>query len=122
MRELRAYSGYRRNRLEQHIHALLPGQPGNHAEEQDFRIRGEAEPLLQRGLVHTTGLDALGVESRLQMRVCGGVPGGFVDTVEHARKGGAARAQQARESHPACIGPDLGRVGRRYRRDAVGEA
>jgi hypothetical protein len=100
-RHLRARAQDERQGVEQHVDALLPGQPADDAEQQHIRILPHPHPALQAQLVDAARLDVEAVELGGYQIVLGRIPDALVDAVEDALQIADAVAQQAAEAHAA---------------------
>src|SRR5215471_557614 len=81
--KLRTCSFDSRNRIEQHVHALLIRQAAHDSEHAYPRLEVKIEARLQRLLVRPALREMLGIEARNEPRVGGRVPHGLVDAVQY---------------------------------------
>src|SRR6188768_3841628 len=84
--------------LDHEIDALLPGQPGDDAEDRAVG-GGEAEALFERGAISGTAGEADAVVVCGDVLVLLGVPDGVVDAVDGADEIMDAFADQSFETH-----------------------
>ena len=110
-------------RLEQHVHALLPGQPADHDEQRaPITAHPGIEPELgrQRGAVGFAPGQTIRADRRRDCRLGLRVPLGGVDPVDDPLHGAAPRADQAVQAHAEFGVTDLAGISRADRGDRRG--
>ena len=103
----------------QNVHALLPGQPADDADDRAVVVL-EIEAVLDGLAIEAAGLQCLGRVIGHQMLVGRRVPDIGVDAVDDAVEVDGAHVYQAVEAHAELRRADFLRVGRAHRGDRPG--